>query len=222
MELDDLKTAWQKVDRRPESEPGFDARLLRELKRGRTRFGLRQMLWLPLFELGSGLLAALCVGTFLGNHFIELRFALPAVVLHVAAVLTIVASTWQVVRIRRIDYAAPAIAIQRELALLRALRIRPTQGILVLSPLLWVPLAIVAAKGLFGLDVYRAFGTPWLATNVAFGLAVIPLAIWVTRRFGDRFERSRIGRRLADDIAGRSLVSTMAELDELARFEKEE
>lgn len=98
MELDDLKASWQKMDRRPDSEPGFDARILRELKRGRTRFGLRQMLWLPLFELGSSLLAALCVGTFLGNHFSELRFALPAVVLHIAAVLTIVASAWQAVR----------------------------------------------------------------------------------------------------------------------------
>lgn len=219
MELDDLKTPWQRMDTRL----GFDVELanFREVKRGRTRSGLRQMLRLPLFELGSGLLAALCVGSFLSNHFSEPRFALPAVVLQIAAVLTIVASAWQVARIRRIDYAAPAIAVQRELARLRAMRIRTTQAILLMSPLLWVPLAIVAAKGLFDLDVYRAFGTPWLATNLAFGLAVIPLAIWVARRFGDRFERSRIGKSLADDIAGRSLVSTMAELDELACFERD-
>jgi hypothetical protein len=90
-----------------------------------------------------------------------------------------------------------------------------------LAPLLWTPLAIVGAQGLFGFDVYRAFGPAWIGANLGFGLAFIPLAIWVTRRCSERFGSSPWFNRLADDIAGRSLATAKEQLDEIVRFEEE-
>jgi hypothetical protein len=71
-------------------------------------------------------------------------------------------------------------------------------------------------------DLYRAFGAPWLAANAALGLAVIPLGIWAARRFGPRLAQTSFGRALAEDIAGRSLIRAQAELEALRRFEREE
>ncbi len=62
----------------------------------------------------------------------------------------IVASVWQIARINRLDYTAPVVAIQREIAEMRASRIRVNRWLLLLSPLLWTPLAVVGAQGLFG------------------------------------------------------------------------
>jgi hypothetical protein len=166
-------------------------------------------------------LATLLLGSFLAQHHDTARFAIPAVVLDVAAVFTIVASARQLARIGRLDYAAPVVAIQHELAALRTSRLRVNRGLLLLSPLLWTPLAIVAAKGFLGVDPYRAFGPAWIAANLAFGLSVIPLAIAITRRFSARFENSPLLRHLADDIAGRSLASATRQLEDIRRFEEE-
>ena len=100
-------------------------------------------------------------------------------------------------------------------------RLRVNRGLLLLSPLLWTPLAIVAAKGFLGVDLYRAFGPAWIAANLAFGLAVIPLAIAIARRFSARFENSPLLQHLADDIAGRSLASATRQLEDIRRFEEE-
>ncbi len=221
MELDDLKTAWRELDRRLDTGLALNRLVLKELKLERTRSVLRGLTSLLLYELISGVIAALLLGSFLADHFDVVRFAVSAIVLHVVAVFTIVASARQLAMIGRIDYAAPVVAIQHELAELRASRVRVTRWLLLLSPLLWTPLAIVAAQGLFGFDVYREFGPLWIAANLGFGLAMIPLVIWIARRFATRFEGSRILKHLADDIAGRSLGRAMDLLDEITQFEEE-
>ena len=221
MELDDLKTAWRELDRRLDAGQAISLDVLKEWKLDRTRSALRRLSALLVFELISGVVAAILLGSFLADHHDTARFAIPAVVLHAAAVFTIVASAWQLARIGRLDYAAPVVAIQHELAALRTSRLRVNRGLLLLSPLLWTPLAIVAAKGLLGLDLYRAFGPAWIAANLAFGLAVIPLAISIARRYSARIENSPLLKHLADDIAGRSLITARDHLEEIRRFEEE-
>jgi hypothetical protein len=71
---------------------------------------------------------------------------------------------------------------------------------------------------LFGVDVYQYAGTAWLVGNVVFGLAVIPLAIFLARRYGPRLEGSTVMRRLAEAIAGQTLSEARASLDSIRRF----
>jgi hypothetical protein len=182
---------------------------------------LRRLTGLVLFELISGIPAALLVGSFLADHFDTVRFAAPAIVLHAVVLLTIMASVRQLLAIGRIDYSAPVVAIQHQLAELRASRVRTTRWLLLLAPLLWTPLAIVGAQGLFGFDVYRVFGPLWVALNLGFGLAALLLAIWIARRHVDRLGGSRILKHLADDVAGRSVATAMGHLDEIVQFEQE-
>jgi hypothetical protein len=186
------------------------------------RTELRRLSFLLTVELLSGILATLLLGSFLADHLDRARFAVPALVLHAVAVFTIAAAARQLVWVGRLDYAAPVVTIQHNLAGLRAERVRTSRLLLLLSPLLWTPLAIVAAQGLFGFDVVRGFGPLWVASNLAFGLAAIPLAIWATRCFVEGFGGSRFVKQLADDIAGRSLARAKDQLEEIARFEAEQ
>jgi hypothetical protein len=187
----------------------------------RTRTALRRQAGLLLFELICGVVTALLVGSFLAGHIHEVRFAVPALVLHSAVLFTIVASVRQLAWLGQIDYAAPVVAIQHDLARLRASRLRTTRFLLLLSPLLWTPFAIVAAQGLFGFDLYRGFGPGWIVANLALGVAVIPLTVWLTHRYAEQLGRSPWMERLADDIAGRSLATAKGHLDEIARFEEQ-
>jgi hypothetical protein len=221
MELDEMKTLWRELDRRMDAGIDLDRRILKELKLGKAQSALRRLAGMSLFELGFDILAVVLVGAFLAEHVHAVRYAVPAIALHVAAVLKLASTVRQLVMFGRIDYAAPVVAIQRQLAALRALRIRTTRCIFLLAPLLWTPLAIVAAKALLGLDIYRAFGPAWIAVNLAFGVAVLALALWIARRHAAALRRSPFLARLADDIAGRSLATATSHLDEIARFEDE-
>jgi serine/threonine-protein kinase len=221
MELDDLKTAWRELDQRLERHNALNWRLVQELKRDRTQSALRPLTRLLVYELLSGIVAALLVGAFLGEHFRDPWYAIPAIVLHVVAVFTIGVAIWQLAWLGRIDYSAPVVAIQHDLAQLGTMRIRTTRWLLLLAPLLWTPLAIVAAQGLFGFDVYQEFGLAWVGANLAFGLAMIPLAIGITRRLAGRFAGSQWLEQLTDSIAGRSLAAARERLVEIAHFEEE-
>jgi hypothetical protein len=62
----------------------------------------------------------------------------------------------------------------------------------------------------------------WLIANALFGVAVIPVMVWVSRSFGDRMAQAPFVQRLMDDIAGRSLTGAKAFLDQVAIFERED
>jgi uncharacterized RDD family membrane protein YckC len=82
--------------------------------------------------------------------------------------------------------------------------------------LMWAPIFIVAMKEFFGADVYRLFGTAWIVTNIAFGLAVLALGIWLGKKY-----ESRIGRQFLKDIAGYNLNAASGFLATLAEFEED-
>jgi len=219
MELDDLKTAWRELDRKLDDNRALNLQVFRELKLDKTRSALRQLAAGPLAELLLNGLGLLLLGSFLADHFETAKYAIPALVLHAAVLLLLAADLRQLVRIARIDWAAPVVQIQRDLAELRAARIRTTQLTLLFAPLLWTPLVIVAAKGLLGFDLYL-LGPAYIAWNIAFGLAVIPLGLWAARRLAGRLSPNFL-QRLADDVAGRSLATALGHLEEIARFEDE-
>jgi hypothetical protein len=60
-----------------------------------------------------------------------------------------------------------------------------------------------------------------LAVNVLFGLAIIPLLIGVSRKFGDRMGRSPVIQRLMRALAGHDLNAATSFLATLSEFADE-
>ena len=225
MELDDLKTPWREMDRRLDSMEST-LRLNRLLAKAGTleqmhsklRF-VRLVLW---YEVGFGVLATLLVGSYLFDHLGAIRFALPAAALHIAAILTLASAVRQLVALGRIDPSGPVVRIQRRLTELRVARARSNRSLLLLAPMIWALLLVVVPHGLLGLDVYRVFGLPWVAGNLAFGVAVLGAAAWASRRFPVATRSSKLLRWLGDDLTGRRIASASGFLDHIAAFEAEE
>src|SRR3954447_15080130 len=105
MELDDLKTAWRELDRRLDAGQAITLDVLKELKLDRTRSALRRLSALLVFELISGVVAAILLGSFLADHHATPGFPAPPVTLPAAAIFTIVASARQLAQVARLDYA---------------------------------------------------------------------------------------------------------------------
>lgn len=222
MELDELKNLWQQTDRRLQGmAPSLrlQERLARAgmLERVRSRQRLTHLvLW---YEVAFGAVAALLAGSYLTAHFHELRFAIPAVLLHLGAVLTLGLAVWQLVELRRIDYGGAVVGIQRRLSNLSVVRARGNRWLLLASPLLWAALVVVVPHGLIGLDVYRTFPIAWVGGNFLVGLAVLAAGLWASQ--STRFAGSRLWRGLGDDLTGRRLAAASGALDDLAEFERE-
>jgi hypothetical protein len=216
-----MKDRWAEYDRKLEASLRLNTRMLREINLGRVDFSLKRLSRLLVFELLADLAAVVVLGLFIAGHAGEVRFLAPALLLGVCAVAFVIASIRQLAALHGLDYSAPVVAIQKQLEALRIERLRATKWILLLSPLLWTPLLIVALEGLLGLDAYLFLDGTWLAANLLVGLAVIPLMLWAARRFAGRWQGSPLVRSLMDDIAGRSLVEAAGFLNALSGFEAE-
>jgi len=222
MELDIFKEKWAEQDRKLDSAIRLNRRLLiaTELNRGLSP------LRLFAFFTGTGgflgLIALGILGRFIYAHWTEPRFALPAVVLHVWVIAAVAASIRQMVMALQIDYDKPVVLIQKQIESLRTLRLRVIRWALLTGQLVWwIPFLIVALKGLLNVDAYKVLGTRFLVVNVALGLALIPAAVWVSKRFGDRMDRSPAVRRLMRDLAGYNINAASGSLATLAEFEDE-
>lgn len=225
MELDELKIAWQALDRRLERSEALQAALQRELSLNHTRSALRRWAWLPGSELVVSLLVAWLAGGFLGDGWPQViaapTGALPAGIVLMLGAISSAAAIRQLVAVFTLDYAAPVLQIQRRLAQARALRIRLTQ----LGLLLWLPLwpmfvVFVVQWGL-GFEIYRQFAASWLLANMGFGLVLALGLVWLARRHGEALSHWRLLRWLSASIAGRGLVAAGSWVDEVARFGRE-
>ena len=206
MELDELKEKWAEHDRKLDLSIRLNQRLIRDAYTRRAKFAL----WRLAAMLALGSIAMLPVIVFLGaftaKNWAMPRFTIPAILLDIAAIAALAALNAQIGMALNIDYTQPIAAIQKRLEMLRKFRIRYIQAIILTSALLWAPMFIVVMKAFLGADVYRLFGTAWMVTNVAFGLAVLPLGIWLLKKF-----RPGAGYNL-DAAAG--FLATLAEFED--------
>lgn len=222
MELDDLKLKWAEYDAKLEKSIRLNTRLLRESSLTRVDAALKPLSRWIVIETLLNVPVVLLLGSFLGDHIGEPRFAVPAALLLACAIAILNVGIRQWVGLRTLDYGAPVLVIQKRLAALRVSRIRTTKWVLLLSPLLWAPLLIVGIKGLVGVDPYAFLDAKWLAANVLFGLVVLVVMLWISKRYRDRWKQSPGLQRFLDSIAGRSLASATGHLGEIARFEQEQ
>ncbi len=220
-EMDDLKQMWAAYDRKLDTNIRLSRQLLLATNLNRVRTPLRRMAFFVGIEAMIQLAVVVALGSFLFDHLAAPRYALPAAVLDIFAVALLAIMIRQIALALDIDYDKPIAAIQKQLTELRVLRIRYIQGIFLVSTLIWTPLLIVALKGFWGLDAYRLFGAPYLASNLLLGLAVIPLGFWLAKKFGDRMGRSPIVQRIMRDLAGYNLNAATGFLASLSEFERE-
>jgi hypothetical protein len=221
MELQDLKNKWAEYDSKLDASIRLNAQLLRESVLSRANTVLTRLSRSILAELIVNFAAVVLLGAFIADHVGHPRFVVPAALLDVFAIALVIAGIRQLVALRTLDYGAPVVEIQRRLEWLKIRRIQATKWALLLAPLLWTPLLIVALKGLFRVDAYAVFAQPWLAANVVFSAAVVVLVVWASRRHAERWKSSPLVRRLMDDIAGRNLNAATNFLGALSRFEIE-
>ncbi len=222
MELDVLKEKWAEHDRKLDVSIRLNRQLLMTAKMSRVQSPLRRFACVMGLGALVGLVGLVILGHFIFRHWAEPRFVLPAVILHVWVIASLAASIRQMTMALQVDYDKPIALIQKQLASLRVLRIRITRWALLTGQAVWwTPFLIVALKEFWDVDVYKVFGTGFLMANFAAGLAIIPLALWVSRKFGARMSRFPVVQWLMRELAGYNLNAATGLLDSISEFENE-
>lgn len=221
MNLDGLKQKWAEHDRKLDMNLRLSRKLLSAANMKQAQSALRLAAMFQALGSLMNFIALLALGSFIGNHIAQIRFVLPAVVLHLGMIAVLIAEIQQIMRALHIDYGKPILAIQKQIESLRVLRIRTTQGILLASPLAWTPLLIVALRGFWGVDAYRVLGGAFLLANLLCGLAFIPVTLWLSKKFGSRMNRCPMIQRLMRQLAGHNLDVATGYLAALSEFEEE-
>jgi hypothetical protein len=222
VELDDLKARWESLDAKIDQAVRLNRRALADRTLERADRAVTRHAWTVSAELALGALAAILSGSFLAAHGGEPRFLVPGLALHAFVIGQLAAAVRHVVRARAVDYAAPLAEVQRRVAALQVSMARWTAWTLALAPLVWTPLFIVGLKGLFGVDAYAALGIPYVAANLALGVAVAVAGVFVSRRYAGQLSPTSLGGRVSRALAGRDLAAAAAHLEAVAAFERED
>ena len=222
MELDVLKEKWVEQDQKLDESIRLSRQLLMAANRNRVRSPMRRFALFTGVGTLLGLISLVILGRFIHAYWAEPRFALPAMVLHVWVVAYVATSIRQMVMALQIDFDKPVTLVQKQIESLRVLRLHLVRWALLTGQLVWwIPLLVVMLKGFWDVDPYKVFGSGFLIANVAIGVAVIPVAIWVSRKFGERMRSSPAMQWLMRELAGYNLNAANGFLRTLSEFKDE-
>jgi hypothetical protein len=215
-DLDEMKKLWIAQDKRLEESILLNRELLSSANLKKARSALQRMALLLSLEAVAWFAIVGFLGSFIYHHIGTLRLSLSGLALDVYAIAMLAATVRQIVGIREIEYGRPIAALQKQMEMLRVLRIRITQWALLGGTIVWAPFVIVTGKAFLGVDVDNA---PWLWANVAFALCLIPLALRLSKAFGERMGRFPWIRRVMNDLAGRNSKAAADFLGKLSQFD---
>lgn len=218
MELDELKAAWQSLDRRLQQHDAINLQLFKDTKLEKARSSLRPLFWGQMLQLLLGIgLIVLGVACWTRNADVP-GLLMAGILVHAFGVITTVAAGITLGLMGSIDYSAPVLKIQKQMAIL--LRFYTVNANVCGLPwwIMWV-LVVVAFAGLG--QVGPQAGTPaWIWVSLVVGVSGL-LGTWCFHLWKRRTP-SRPAREdacVADGADG--IRRSQRLLDEIAQFEKE-
>ena len=219
MELDDMKGAWLALDRRLQRQEALNLHVSGENRLDRLQATLRPLVIEQIVQIVVGVLMALLFAQFWVEHREVPHLLLAGLSLHAYALMFIVLGARDLYMIRRIDYAAPVLQIQRRLADLRAWRMRMTPVFGATGCLIWVTFLLWLFEVCFGVDLY-ALHPEVVYVFIACGLGFLVLLLLMFRWLRDP-RRAHLARTLEDSTVGRRIARAQRFLDEITAFARE-
>lgn len=220
-DLDDLKTAWQTLNRNLERQHALTLEQFKESKLTRFRSRLRPLLVGQTIQIICGALLALLAASFCVEHIGTIHLMIYGLLLHGYGLMLIGFAVYDIVLINRIDYATPVVTIQKQLAALRGWHLRTTVWLAIAGSFIWVPLMLVIFYWL-GADLWAKEPQVvyWFILNIFFCVGFIALSYGLIR-YARWPWQSKLAKYFQHTSAGRSVNRAQAVLEEIQRFERD-
>jgi hypothetical protein len=218
MELDELKSAWQSLERKLDRQHALELHHFRTDRLAGARRRLRPLVAGQLVQAACGFALMAWIAPYWVQHWGQWHLVAYGVALHLYGLMMLLFAGRDLVHIAQVDYAAPVLEIQKRLATLRAQRIQAARAFGIAGCIAWVPLVLVVFEKL-GADlwVHKPAMVAWF---VASGIGAL-LFTWALVAWSRLARNARLRKDMDDHAAGRSLTRAQAVLDEIARFEQD-
>lgn len=217
-ELDDLKTAWQTLNRNLERQNTLALHQFRETTRTRFRSGFRPLVIGQIFQIIGGGLLALWGGSFWVHHLGVAHLMIYGLSMHAYGLMMILFAARDLFLVKQMDYAAPVLTLQKQIAELRRWHLKVGLWFGIAGCFIWIPLMLMIFYAL-GADVWvrNPEVVGWLVASGFASLGILFGIVLGSRRAG----REKMARNLENSAAGRSVNQAQTLLDEIERFERE-
>lgn len=218
MELDDLKLAWQSLDRRLAEQHALNLHMFKDTKLAQVKSKLRPLVFGQVLQLLAGVAMIVLFPPFWVEHFRTPHFLISGVLLRAYGIMFCILAGRELHLIWHIDYAAPVLVIQKQLAQLRRWRIRSAPLMGITGCFIWIPLMLVIFQWL-GADVWVK--SP-LVVYVFIACGFVALGVFLAiRKWLRHPNRVNIAKSFDDSSVGRSLQRAESVLAEIASFGRE-
>lgn len=219
MELDDLKPAWQRLERELRAQQRITTALLTERATSRVEASLKPLLYWQLIQIFIGIALATIAGQFWVPRIDQPLLLVSGVIVHIYGAGLIIAGIRVATLIKDIDYAAPVTELQRRVARLE--RSYVVAGWILGLPwwLLWIPMAMMLLT-MAGIDVSGIPAGAWLPVNIIAGFVGMILTV-AGYQWARRSSRPGMRARIARMVSGASIDRAKRLLADVERFERE-
>ncbi|MGI8435981.1 MAG: hypothetical protein ACR2NX_03635 [Chthoniobacterales bacterium] len=215
-ELDDLKSTWQTLNRNLERQNALAFHEFKDRKQTRLRSAFRPLVTGQVIQIIAGALLALIGGSFWVDHLGVASLMISGIFLHLYGIMFIILAARDLYLIQKLDYAAPVLVLQKQIAALRTWHLRAAAWNGFAGSVVWLPVMIII---LHSLGAKRWIDNPstllWLVLS-----GIVCLALnWGLLRLAR--SPGKCGLSLRRSFIGRTVVRAQATLDEIALFEQE-
>lgn len=217
-ELDDLKSAWQTLNRNLERQNALAFNEFKERKLTRLRSAFRPLVTGQVIQIIAGALLALIGGSFWVDHIGVAHLMIYGVSLHLYGLMFIVFAARDLYLIKQADYAAPVLVLQKNIAALRSWHVWTGVWFGIVGCFIWIPAMLMIFYGL-GADVWihNPDVVGWFVLSAMVCLGVMAAIVFLARRPG----RENFAKSLEASSVGRSVRRAQAEIDEIEAFERD-
>ncbi|MGI8432254.1 MAG: hypothetical protein ACR2MW_08200 [Chthoniobacterales bacterium] len=217
-ELDDLKATWQTLNRNLERQHALAFHQFRENKLSRFRSGFRPLVFGQIVQILCGVALAVLGGSFWVDHLGVAHLMIYGLTLHAYGIMMIIFAARDLFIIRRFDYAAPVLDLQKQIAELRRWHLRAGLWFGIAGCFIWIPAMLMLFYRL-GADVWahNPSVVGWFVVSALVCLAIFAAIVLISRRPG----REKFARGLDNSAAGSTVRRAQNLLEEVAQFERE-
>lgn len=212
MELDDLKSTWQALDRHMQQQSALNLHLFLERKLDKARSGLRRLYWGKIAQIlfGDaliyfGIMAAI-------GHRADPPLLACSLFMLAYGVLTVVFGGVSLGRIASIDYTAPVVEIQKRVDTLRRTHVLANWCLGLPWWFLWIAIFVLEMKANVGVDLF-VVAPSFIGISGAIGVAGFIATIGYFR-----WRQARPDAATHD--APRGLRDAKSALDDISRFDR--
>ena len=218
MELNELKSTWQILEKALERGNRLTLAMLRQQKLDAVNKTLRPLKLNQAFQICMGLFFIVLAGVLWSTKPTAISVILSGVFVQAYGIGCVLTAGIVFSSLNRIDYSAPVVEMQSGLA-----RVRRAYGICVLVAglswwFLWIPLLMLLA-GLAHVNLYaHAPSVIWI--GMAIGIAGL-LCMYGLYAYSHKSSNVRFRQFIERATFGRSLQNALQQLHEIRKFEEE-